>query len=62
MGFATKTPIGTITYRSEDSTKFSMEGFGIHLCWHDKDLDKDTGHDEGCAGYGELRRGFSLDE
>ena len=32
------------------------------LCWHDKDLDKDTEHDEGCAGYGELRRGFSLDE
>ena len=39
-----------------------MEGFGIHLCWHDKDLDKDTGDDEGCAGYGELRRGFPLDE
>ena len=39
-----------------------MEGFGIHSCWHDKDLDKDTGHDEGCAGYGELRRGFALDE
>ena len=39
-----------------------MEGFGIRLCWHDKDLDKDTGDDEGCAGYGELRRGFPLDE
>ena len=39
-----------------------MEGFGIRSCWHDKDLDKDTGHDKGYAGYGELRRGFALDE
>ena len=39
-----------------------MEGFGIHSCWHDKDLDKDTAHDEGCAEYGELRRGLPLDE
>ena len=39
-----------------------MERFGINLCWYDKDLDKDTGHDEGCARYGELRRGFLLDE
>jgi hypothetical protein len=39
-----------------------IEGFGIHSCWHDEDLDKDIGHDEGYAGYGELRRGFSLDE
>jgi hypothetical protein len=40
-----------------------MEGFGIRTCWHDQDLDfKDTGHDEGYARYGELRRGFALDE
>jgi hypothetical protein len=39
-----------------------MEGFRIRSCWHDKDLDKDTGHDEGYAGYGELRRGFAFDE
>jgi hypothetical protein len=39
-----------------------MEGFGMHSCQRDKDLDKDTGHDEGCTRYGELRRGFPLDD
>ena len=38
-----------------------VEGFGIHLCWHDEDLDKDTGHNEGCARYGELGRRSALD-
>ena len=51
-----------ITFLDEEQLyhTFCMEGSETHVC----QLDKDLGHDEGCARYGlmvKLRRRLSLD-